>query len=184
MLLSSRESTEMSWCFSESCSPLRHSCSAQLCQDPEVPSVVAVCRLQVSPLAVPLPCQRQGWRCAVKGAGPWFWSTSRDGALRHPVFFPSKLCLWPAPTVPALCPVRFGGLWCRDHLLFIKCLALASCPTHVIQILTAVVDVLPSSSAPSHVGQPMWKYSFEISCEEQAALQSQVLGFWFFCFIF
>lgn len=70
----------------------------------------------------------------------------------------------------------------------ISCLLIAwlcpLCPTHVIQVLTAVVGVLPTPSAPSHVGWHMWKYSFEISCEEQAALQSQVLGFWVFCLIF
>lgn len=51
------------------------------------------------------------------------------------------------------------------------------CPTHVIQVLTMVVDrqcIFCNPSAPFHVGQYVWKYSFEIRYKEQAALQSQV----------
>lgn len=84
---------------------------------------------------------------------------------------------------------RFGSQWCRDLLLFIKCLDLAvapvprSCYTGVNNG-GGLPSALPRPFCTFCLGQYVWKYSFEIGCKEQAACQSQVCRFWsvgFFC---
>lgn len=71
------------------------------------------------------------------------------------------------------CVVR--GCWCRDPVLLGCCLqlALVLCLTPVVQVLSAVCFSCPS--APSHVGQEPWKYSFEI--HGSTALKSGVRSF-------